>query len=80
MDERLDSIRFEDLSSLLNDIYDGHSNVSVLEISKNIESLWKGEILKTSDFAILYNQLENCKRKINMNRSLDQLIALQAII
>ena len=67
IDERLNSIEYNDLFSLITDIGEDKSDISINEVEKNIESLWKGGLIKTSDFTRLYKQMEDCKKRLSRN-------------
>lgn len=70
-DQRLNSIEYKDLSSLIEDIKNGESDIPISEVAKAIESLWKGQLIKPDDFKRLYKETTECKQTIQRGRQLD---------
>ena len=70
VDARLHSTKPDEISSLIADIKAGKSDISINDVLKNIESLWRSEMINTANFTKLYGQVTDCKRILEINRRL----------
>lgn len=62
---------YNELSTLIADIGSGKNDESIHELSKEIESFWKGGLINTAEFTRLYKQVSACKNRLNRNRFLN---------